>query len=144
MTRVKQISNKAQGKQPPVDKDAGEAGANDQKKRRFKSATNALRAIRKEQVNTSMLLKKSPFNERVRVVAARLNGGVPLKWTNNALLSLLDTSQQYLIDRFMVANEMRVHRQKMTLTAGDMRLARKHAKGLAIDRPKALVLPTGA
>ena len=146
MARIKQVSNKSQGKAPkggdptenptenPTEKAAEKA------KRKYKSATNMLRAIRKEQTQTNLLLKKSPFFERARAIAANINQGEPLQWTSKALVLLLETAQQHMLERFQDANDMRIHRGKKTLTAKDMSLARKTAK-LSVDSPKEFVLP---
>jgi histone H3/H4 len=107
MARRKQISNKAQGNvAAPQEGDQ----KNDNSKRKYKPATNMLRAIRKEQASTKLLLKKKPFFERARAVATAINRGQPLQWTSKALDQLIDTAQQQLLERFQDSNDMRIHR----------------------------------
>jgi histone H3/H4 len=137
MARRKQISNKAQGNvAAPQEGDQ----KNDNSKRKYKPATNMLRAIRKEQASTKLLLKKKPFFERARAVATAINRGQPLQWTSKALDQLIDTAQQQLLERFQDSNDMRIHRGKKTLVAKDMRVARKTTR-LPIDAPISFVLP---
>jgi histone H3/H4 len=103
------------------------------KKRRYRQGNVALREIRKYQRSTELLIRKAPFRRLVREIANELigtdisgsnfAGGV--KWQVEALLSLQEAAEPYLVHLFEDANLEAVHGKRVTIMAKDMQLARR-------------------
>jgi len=97
------------------------------KKHRFKPGTVALREIRRYQRSTDNLVPKLPFQRLVREIAQEtaLERYCPqgIRFKRSALMALQEASEAYLVELFEDTNLITVHRQKCTITPGDLQLA---------------------
>jgi len=102
------------------------------KKHRFKPGTVALREIRRYQRSTENLVPKLPFQRLVREIAQeqRLVREIAgkycpqgIRFKRRALMALQEASEAYLVELFEDTNLITVHRQKCTITPGDLQLA---------------------
>jgi histone H3 len=103
---------------------ATEGGAAEgHKKRRFRPGTVALREIRRYQKDTSMLLRKLPFQRLVREIAQ--NHKSDLRFQSAAIVALQEAAEAYLVGLFEDTNLCAIHAKRVTIMSKDMTLARR-------------------
>ena len=104
-----------------------------EKKRRYKPGTVALREIRKYQRSTDLLISKLPFARVVREVADEFieanydssASAVGLRWQSSAILALQEATEAYLVHLFEDANLCAIHAKRVTIMQRDIQLARR-------------------
>lgn len=104
-----------------------------EKKRRYKPGTVALREIRKYQRSTDLLISKLPFARVVREVADDFieanydssASAVGLRWQSSAILALQEATEAYLVHLFEDANLCAIHAKRVTIMQRDIQLARR-------------------
>lgn len=101
----------------------GAAATEGRKKRRFHPGTVALREIRRYQKDTSMLLRKLPFQRLVREIAQ--NHKSDLRFQSSALAALQEAAEAYLVGLFEDTNLCAIHAKRVTIMNKDMILARR-------------------
>jgi len=99
------------------------------KKHRYKPGTVALREIRKYQGSTDLLIRKLPFQRLVREICNELismsehpNG---MRWQENAVLALQESSENYFVHLYEDANLEAIHAKRVTIQVKDMQIARR-------------------
>jgi len=104
-----------------------------EKQRRSKPGTVALREIRKYQRSTDLLISKLPFARVVREVADEFieanydssASAVGLRWQSSAILALQEATEAYLVHLFEDANLCAIHAKRVTIMQRDIQLARR-------------------
>ena len=94
-----------------------------EKKRRYKPGTVALREIRRYQRSTDLLISKLPFARVVREVADEFieenydssASAVGLRWQSSAILALQEATEAYLVHLFEDANLCAIHAKRVTI-----------------------------
>lgn len=124
MARTKQTTQKSTGGSMTIqnqntDKNKGKQ----QRSRRFRAGTVALREIRKYQKSTKVLLRKLPFQRLVREIAFDFKNDV--RFTSTALLGLQEACEAFIVDLFEHANLCAIHSKRVTIMPRDMQLARR-------------------
>lgn len=96
------------------------------KRRRAKPGVKALREIRDAQKSTKLLLRKLPFSRLVREVAQDMHGlNDHLRFAEEAIPTLQEASEDYLVRMFQTAGLFAVSSKKKMLMHHHMRLARR-------------------
>ena len=93
---------------------------NNQKKRRCKPGTLALREIRRYQKTNDLLIKKISFQRMVREITKTMG---EYRFQSTALLILHEALESYMISLFEDTNLCTIHRNAVTITAKDLKLA---------------------
>jgi len=104
-----------------------------EKKRRYKPGTVALREIRKYQRSTDLLISKLPFARVVREVADEFieanydssASAVGLRWQSSAILALQEATEAYLVHVFEDANLCAIHAKRVTIMQRVIQLVRR-------------------
>ncbi|ELR07648.1 hypothetical protein GMDG_08503 [Pseudogymnoascus destructans 20631-21] len=91
--------------------------------RRAKSGTKALRDIRRQQLDTSLIIPKLPFQRLVREIAADFKSN--LRFQQSAILALQEAAECFLIREFGMTNLLAIHAKRVTIQAKDMILVRR-------------------
>lgn len=91
-------------------------------KRKRKAATNAIREIRAEQKNVSLIVPIAPMNRLIAEVAQ--NFKTDLRFKGEAYRALHHAAENYLIESFQRANRCAIHDFRETVQPKDMQLAR--------------------
>lgn len=91
-------------------------------KRRFRSGTRALRAIKRLQKSTNRLIPQRPFVRLVREMIQSWSTTSDMRVTKSALEALQEGSEAYLVDLFATAVLAMVHTKRVTLAPRDIRL----------------------
>jgi histone H3/H4 len=91
-------------------------------KRKRKAATNAIREIRAEQKNTSLIIPLAPMNRLVAELAQ--NYKVDLRFKGEAYRALHTAAENYLIETFQRANKCAIHDFRETVQPKDFQLAK--------------------
>ena len=128
MARTKQTANKSTGGKQP----RGQYQTKAARKRnptgvkrphRYRPGTVALREIRRYQKSTDLLVRKLPFQNLVRQIS--MDFMRDLRFQNNALLSLQEASESYLVGLFEDTNLCALHAKRVTIKAKDIQLVRR-------------------
>jgi histone H3 len=90
------------------------------RKYRFKSGTVALRAIKKLQTTTNLLVQKSPFRKLVKQITAEM--GIKILYQQKAMEALQEAVEHYLIEKFKVANKHAIHANRKTIAVADLQM----------------------
>lgn len=92
------------------------------KPRRLKPGTKALREIRKAQKSTDLLMRKLPFQRRVRKVAAemRAQGEGDIRFQNKAMATLQESAEAFLVELLTSTNAQAIHAQRVTVQKRDI------------------------
>jgi len=93
------------------------------KKHRYRPGTLALREIRRYQKDTSLLIRKLPFQRLVREIAGYIKSD--LRFQSTAILALQEAAEAYLVGVFEDTNLCAIHAKRVTITPKDMQLARR-------------------
>jgi histone H3 len=93
------------------------------KTHRFRPGTQALRAIRKLQRSTDLLVPKLPFQRLVREIAQEMK--TELRFQGMAILALQEAAEAYLVELFQDTNLLALHAKRVTITPQDLALARR-------------------
>ena len=88
---------------------------------RFRPGTQALRAIRRYQKTTDLLLQRRPFQRLVREVAGQFNS--QLRFQSLAVLAIQEAAEAFLVTLFESANLCAIHAKRVTIQPRDLRLA---------------------
>ena len=138
MTRPKQTPTKNKGKAPktplpgkaqrktaPLNQGClrGVNSGVQKKPHRFRPGTVALRAIRKYQKSTELLIRKLPFQRLVREIAQDFK--TDLRFQSHAVLALQEASEAYLVGLFEDTNLCAIHAKRVTILPKDIQLARR-------------------
>lgn len=97
--------------------------SNDNKKRRYRPGTVALREIRRYQKSTELLIRKLPFQRLVREIAQDFK--TDLRFQTSAVMALQEASESYLIGVFEDTMLCAIHAKRVTIMPKDMQLARR-------------------
>ena len=124
------LKSKAQAKQAPrtpgqaegVDPRTGQQRTQS-KPHRWRPGTVALRAIRKYQKSTELLIRKLPFQRLLREVAQDFK--TDLRFQSHAVLALQEASEAYLVGLFEDTNLVAIHAKRVTIMPKDIQLARR-------------------
>ena len=100
-----------------------EGGMKEQKKRRFKAGTIALREIKRYQKSAEMLLPRAPFQRLVRQICEGLDH--ELRFQSQALLAIQEASEAFIVGLFEDTNLCAIHAKRVTISKKDMDLARR-------------------
>lgn len=92
-------------------------------KRHYRPGTKALREIRKFQKTTELLMPKRPFQQLVKQTAQDIVPG--LRFQSTAVEMLQQASEAYVTQLLEETNLCALHAGRITITARDMRLARR-------------------
>ncbi|ODV76125.1 histone H3 family protein [Cyberlindnera jadinii NRRL Y-1542] len=106
----------------------GDPIAKEQKRRRYRPGTKALREIRNFQKSTDLLISKLPFARVVREVAQQyvdISNNVVFRWQSVALLALQEASEAYLVSLLEDTNLLALHAKRVTIMQKDIQLARR-------------------
>jgi histone H3 len=106
------------------------------KKQRFRSGAATLREIRKYQTEgpVDLVLKQRPFQMLVKELCCNVNdvdkdlkaaGGIPVRWTKEAILSLQEATEDYVVKLLEDATLHVIHGKRVTIMPKDMQLARR-------------------
>ena len=117
-TAVAKTAKKSGGKRA---KAAGASGA--AKKRRWRPGTVALRAIKKYQKSTNLLMRKAPFQRLVRELATSHKEN--LRWAASAVAAVQEATEAYVVGLLSDANLCVLHAKRVTLMVRDVHLARR-------------------
>jgi histone H3 len=128
MARTKLVSRKGPGHVRKTPIHAGKAPRHpvqpaQNKKRRFRPGTVALREIRRYQKSTDLLLRKVPFVRLVRDIAHNIHSD--LRFQGQALLALQEAAEAFLVGLFEDTNLCALHAKRVTIMPKDMQLARR-------------------
>lgn len=93
------------------------------RKHRYRPGTQALREIRKYQKSTETLIRRLPFQRLVREIAQEMKDG--LRFRAQAIFALQEAAENYLVDLFQDTNLCAIHAKRVTITAKDLKLARR-------------------
>nr|AJO61227.1 CenH3 [Trigonella foenum-graecum] len=104
--------------------DASASETQEIKKRRNKQGTVALREIRKFQKAVKLLIPTAPFVRCVKQITNTLSMEVS-RWTAEALLSLQEAAEDYLVHMFEYGMLCALHARRVTLMKGDIELTRR-------------------
>ena len=97
------------------------------KPHRYRPGTVALREIRRYQKSTDLLIRKAPFQRLVREIAQEYKSD--LRFQGSAVLALQEAAEAYLTSMFEDTNLIALHCGRVTISAKDMRLARRIRTG---------------
>ena len=130
MARTKQTARKSTGGKAPrkqlatksARKSAPNAGGV-KKPHRYRPGTVALREIRRYQKSTELLLRKLPFQNLVREIAADFKAD--LRFQGSAVLALQESSEAYLTYLYEDTNLCTIHGKRVTIMPKDIQLARR-------------------
>jgi histone H3 len=92
----------------------------------YSPGTVALRAIRRYQKSTDLLIKKIPFQRLVREIAQDfkvIGSHEQLRFQGLAVLALQEAAESYLVQIFEETNLCCIHAKRITITKKDMQLA---------------------
>jgi histone H3 len=127
MARTKQTARKSTGGKAPrkqlATKAARKSTGGVKKAQRYRPGTVALREIRRYQKSTDLLIRKLPFQRLVREVAQDFKND--LRFRSNAILTLQEAAEAYLVGLFEDTNECAIHAKRVTIMPKDMQLARR-------------------
>ncbi len=104
MARTKQTARNSTGGKAPRNELAKKAArkaapdADENRRRRFRAGTVALREFRKLQKSTELLIRKAPFNRFVREVAQERMQDV--RFQEGAVEALQHTTEAFLVELF--------------------------------------------
>nr|AJO61226.1 CenH3 [Trigonella foenum-graecum]AJO61228.1 CenH3 [Trigonella foenum-graecum]AKA94114.1 centromere-specific variant of histone H3 [Trigonella foenum-graecum] len=104
--------------------DASASETQEIKKRRNKQGTVALREIRKFQKAVKLLIPTAPFVRCVKQITNTLSMEVS-RWTAEALLSLQEAAEDYLVHMFEYGMLCALHARRVTLMKKDIELTRR-------------------
>jgi histone H3 len=129
MAKTKQTAKKSAGGKYPRKQLQTKAARNKnpsnnvKKPHRYRPGTVALRAIRKYQKTTELLIHKLPFQRLVREIAQDFK--TDLRHQGNALLALQESAEAYLVGTFEDTNLCAIHAKRVTIMPQDIQLARR-------------------
>ena len=104
-------------------KNKGTPKSGEQKPRRWRAGTVALREIRRYQKSTDLLVRKLPFQRLVREVAEGFKAD--LRFQGSAVLALQEAAEAYLVGLFEDTNLCAIHAKRVTIMPQDMQLTRR-------------------
>lgn len=90
---------------------------------RLKQSTKALRAIRRYQNSTELLIRKQSFQRLVREIAE--NYKQDIHFQPMALTALQEASEAFLVGLFENVQQCAIHAKRVTIKDKDVRLAKK-------------------
>ena len=93
-----------------------------QKKRKYRPGTRALMEIRHYQNSVEFLIRKLPFQRVVREVAQNLGVIDDLRFTPDAIFTLQEPSEVFLVNLMEDANLCTIHHCRITITPKDYHL----------------------
>jgi histone H3 len=98
-------------------------GALQRRKHRYRPGTVALREIRRYQKSTELLIRKLPFQQLVREIAADFKSDT--RFESHALLALQEASEAFLVALFEQTNLAAIHARRVTIMPRDIQLVRR-------------------
>ncbi|EMF12022.1 histone-fold-containing protein [Sphaerulina musiva SO2202] len=106
---------------------AGAVSSEQQKKRRYKPGTLALKEIRRYQKSTDLLVAKLPFSRLVREVCLNVAppGSEVTRWQSQAIQALQEAAEAFLVHLFEDSNLCAIHAKRVTIMQKDIQLARR-------------------
>ena len=93
----------------------------EQKRRKRRAATNAIREIRQQQKGTDFIIPIAPFNRLVQEVAQEYVPG--LRFKADAYQALHTASEDHLVTVFSNANAAAIHSKRETVQVRDLKLS---------------------
>lgn len=97
-----------------------------QKARRFRPGTVALREVKRYQKSTDLLIPQVCLNRLIREVTQEIGkeqDKEDLRYQSTAILALQEASEAYLVSLFETADKCRIHAGRETVTCEDLKLA---------------------
>ncbi|PQM43505.1 hypothetical protein VC83_09688 [Pseudogymnoascus destructans] len=85
--------------------------------------TKALRDIRRQQLDTRLIIPKLSFQRLVREIAQDFKSN--LRFQQSAILALQEAAECFLIREFEMTNLLAIHAKRVTIQAKDMVLVRR-------------------
>ncbi|ELR03085.1 hypothetical protein GMDG_08876, partial [Pseudogymnoascus destructans 20631-21] len=85
--------------------------------------TKALRDIRRQQLDTRLIIPKLSFQRLVRKIAQDFKSN--LRFQQSAILALQKAAECFLIREFEMTNLLAIHAKRVTIQAKDMVLVRR-------------------
>ena len=98
------------------------AGGEQQKKRKYRPGTRALMEIWHYLKSVEFLIRKLPFQRVVREVAQNLGAIDDLRFTPDAIFTLQEASEVFLVNLMEDANLCTIHHGRITITPKDYHL----------------------
>lgn len=136
MARTKQSARKTIGSKNPgrhlARKTAGPARAIREHKRRrdaqertrrFRPGTVALREIRKLQKSTDLLIRRLPLQRLVREVAQEFK--TDLRFQGSGISALQEAAEMHIVGLYQDVQRVAIHAKRVTIMDRDVHLARK-------------------
>ena len=93
-----------------------------QKKRKYRPGTRALMEIRHYQKSVEFLIRKLPFQRVVREIAQDLGAIDDLRFTPDAIFTLQEAAEVFLVNLMEDANLCTIHCGRITITPKDYHL----------------------
>lgn len=93
------------------------------RQRKMKQELSILRDIKKHQLSTNLLLRKTTFSRLVREISEKFKEG--LRYQRNAIMALQEGSEAYLVALFDDSNLITIHAGRTTIKPKDIELARR-------------------
>ena len=91
------------------------------KPHRYRPGPVALRAIRRYQKSTELIIRKLPFQRLVREIAQDFK--IELSFQSSAVMALQEASEAYLVGLFEDTNLCAIHAKRVTIMPKDIQLA---------------------
>jgi histone H3 len=126
MARTKQPAPKSTNRTSLATKTASKSRPHtgpQQKRRRYRPGTVALREIRKYQKSTELLIRKLPFQRLVREIAHSFK--TDARFQSAALLALQEATEAYIVSIFEDTQLCALHAKRVTIMPKDMQLAKR-------------------
>ena len=96
-------------------------GAGIKKPHRWRPGTLALREIKRYQKDSSLLIRKLPFQNLVKEIALEYKDD--LRFQSAAIMALQEATEAYIVGLFEDTNICAIHATRVTSQAKDMQLA---------------------
>ena len=93
------------------------------KQNKFRPGTKALKEIRKYQRTGDLLIKKIPFQRLVKQIAHEIS--YELRFQSDAIQTLQEASEYFLVELFNDANLCAIHANRCTIMVKDINLAER-------------------
>ena len=92
-------------------------------KQRKRAATNAIREIKSEQKNTSLIVPVAPMNRLISQIANTFKSD--LRFKGEAYRALHSAVEEHIVDTFQRANLCAIHDNRETVQPQDVQLAQQ-------------------
>lgn len=90
-------------------------------KRKRKASTNAIREIKSQQKQTSLIIPSAPFSRLVHEITQSYRSDLRIK--SDAYTTLQHAAEDHLISAFQKSNKCAIHQGRETIQPKDLQLA---------------------